>query len=246
MNLGKIPEQIKRLFIVFAVFITAILLIRAFAVPPSLKETGFHRTSTTEREKAKEIQYAGAEACTDCHEDIVLKKKANDHNNLSCETCHGPAKKHAEDPDKNKPIVPRERSFCPLCHAYDPSRPTGYPQINPAIHNPMKPCIECHDPHNPEPPQPIQSCAACHGEIFRTKAVSPHAQVECTTCHNTPDEHKSNPRAVKPSKPDKREFCGKCHALDSDAKGVPKIDIATHGEKYLCWVCHYPHMPEAK
>jgi hypothetical protein len=25
-------------------------------------------------------------------------------------------------------------------------------------------------------------------------------------------------------------------------KGVPTIDMDTHGEKYVCWQCHYPHM----
>jgi len=23
---------------------------------------------------------------------------------------------------------------------------------------------------------------------------------------------------------------------------VPTVDMATHGEKYVCWQCHYPHM----
>jgi ribosomal protein S27AE len=27
-------------------------------------------------------------------------------------------------------------------------------------------------------------------------------------------------------------------------KDVPKVDFASHGEKYLCWQCHYPHLPE--
>jgi ribosomal protein S27AE len=47
---------------------------------------------------------------------------------------------------------------------------------------------------------------------------------------------------VRPTKPDNREFCGKCHAEGSDNKGVPTVDMATHGEKYVCWQCHYPHM----
>jgi ribosomal protein S27AE len=76
------------------------------------------------------------------------------------------------------------------------------------------------------------------------KALSPHVQLECTTCHAVPEGHKVTPRAIQASIPPNRDFCGKCHATDSQIKGTPKIDVATHGEKYLCWQCHYPHMPE--
>jgi ribosomal protein S27AE len=54
---------------------------------------------------------------------------------------------------------------------------------------------------------------------------------------------------VAPSKPQTREFCGKCHgkdATDKLAKNAPKIDLAEHGEKYVCWQCHYPHSPEVE
>jgi ribosomal protein S27AE len=57
---------------------------------------------------------------------------------------------------------------------------------------------------------------------------------------------------VKPTKPQNREFCGKCHAKDTRetreklASSAPKIDMAEHGEKYVCWQCHYPHSPEVE
>jgi ribosomal protein S27AE len=80
-------------------------------------------------------------------------------------------------------------------------------------------------------------------------------------CHDAPQQHKVSPRSVKPSKPQTREFCGKCHGKDGkDAKGekdgkggkeklaanAPKIDMGEHGEKYVCWQCHYPHSPEVE
>jgi DnaJ-class molecular chaperone len=136
------------------------------------------------------------------------------------------------------------REFCVRCHAYSPSRPTGFPQINPATHNPLKACTLCHNPHDPKPPHAPQECQACHGEIARTKALSPHVQLECTTCHTVPAEHKVEPRIVRATIPADREFCGRCHGMDAPVKGTPKIDILMHGEKYLCWQCHYPHMPE--
>jgi hypothetical protein len=74
--------------------------------------------------------------------------------------------------------------------------------------------------------------------------VSPHALLECTTCHTAPEQHKVSPRTIRPSKPTSREFCAQCHGKDSKVQGPPKIDSATHGEKYVCWQCHYAHMPE--
>jgi hypothetical protein len=241
---SKFPEQIIRLFVVFAIFISLVIIIRRFVIPPSLKETGFHRKSATEREINKEIKYAGAIVCKECHEDIYNKKKDGYHKNLACETCHEAAFKHTENPTEVKPVIPRERKACPLCHEYNPSRPTGFPQINIITHNPLKACASCHNPHDPKPPKTPSECGACHAEIEKTKAVSYHALLKCTTCHETPSKHMIKPRLNKPTKPSEREFCGKCHGKNSNVKETPKIDISTHGEKYLCWQCHYPHMPE--
>jgi hypothetical protein len=239
--LQRFPESIARLSIVFIFFITAVLLVR-FLIPDSLKNGKEHRTATVEREVAKPLQYAGSDACADCHEQYQ-KKKEGYHRNLSCETCHGIAKAHAENPEI-KPAINKKREACTLCHNYNPSRPTGFPQINPVVHNPLKQCDECHNPHDPKPPRTPRECQACHQQIERTKSVSAHVQLECTNCHTVTEQHKISPRQVKANIPNDRSFCGKCHAQDSKNKEAQKIDINTHGEKYLCWQCHYPHMPE--
>jgi len=240
--LPKIPEQIVRLSIVF------ILLIGAFSwiwliLPPSFKERKLQWAAATEREQSREVKYAGATICGACHVSEYNLKKTGYHQSLSCETCHGPAKAHTRNPVAVKPQIPQGRNFCPLCHAYDPSRPMGFPQINPVAHNPMKPCITCHNPHDPKPPQTPQTCTACHQSIVRAKAVSPHALLECTTCHAAPEAHRVDPLSAQVTKPSSREFCGQCHSQDSKVPGPPKINLASHHEKYLCWQCHYPHMP---
>ena len=80
------------------------------------------------------------------------------------------------------------------------------------------------------------------------KAVSHHVQLSApraTRCRSSI----VSPRAIKPTKPQTREFCGKCHgknATDKMAKNAPKIDLAEHGENYVCWQCHYPHSPEVE
>jgi len=240
--ISRYPDALIRVLVVFGLVIGGVLIIRSL-LPPHLKNTAIHIQMTVDSEKVKPVKYAGSSVCGDCHEEANIKKGGY-HKNLSCETCHGPAQAHAENPDEKKPQAPRKREFCEHCHTYDHSRPTGFPQINPVAHNPLKPCILCHNPHDPKPPMTPGECSACHAEIARTKAVSPHVLLECTTCHITPENHKITPRVVKASIPSEREFCGKCHTKESQVKETPKIDLATHGEKYLCWQCHYPHMPE--
>jgi hypothetical protein len=182
----------------------------------------------------------------DCHDDVVDTKYEGYHKTVACETCHGPAAAHTEDSDVAL-TAPRERGRCPLCHEYLASRPTGFPQIVAESHNPLKPCISCHDPHDPVPPETPTECAACHAAIARTKAVSHHVYVGCVQCHETPEEHKVSPRAHRPTKPATREFCGSCHADDAvTEEDIRTIDMDTHGGRYGCWQCHYPHLPEAR
>jgi len=243
----RIPDQLIRLGVAFGVLVAAVLLVRAYVVPDSMKSASANWARAAEKERERPIHYAGATICKECHDGEAEAKQTGNHRDLSCETCHGPAAAHVEAPDETTPMVPRDRSFCPICHAYDPSRPTGFPQINPASHNPLRPCISCHDPHAPVPPQTPHDCGACHSQIARTKATSAHALLECVVCHQTPEEHLNNPRAALPSVPASREFCGRCHAPGaSERPEAPRIDLASHGEKYLCWQCHYPHLPEGR
>jgi hypothetical protein len=240
----RIPEQVQRLGVVIGVLVAVVIVARFFLIPPSLVARELHRTAAVEREIAKTPKFAGTDACRGCHEDVANTKDRGYHRALACEGCHGAALKHADDPGATKPTVNRDRKLCPACHAYDEARPTGFPQINPVSHNPVKPCVTCHSPHDPAPPVVPTECSACHAQIERTKAVSSHALLACTTCHTAPEQHKKTPRTARPTKPQTREFCGTCHA--SGAKGAPRVDLATHGGRERCWQCHYPHMPEGR
>jgi hypothetical protein len=70
--------------------------------------------------------------------------------------------------------------------------------------------------------------------------------LDCTICHVTPEQHKVAPRIHRPAKPAGREFCARCHGEDSQTEGALKIDVSSHGGRYLCWQCHYPHLPEER
>jgi len=107
--LKRIPEQIKRLAVVIAVIITGVVTVRYFILPSSLTDGRFHRQSTVERETAKNIVFAGATICGNCHGDKAEKKKAGYHKTVNCETCHGPAQSHIENP-ANKPAMSGEET----------------------------------------------------------------------------------------------------------------------------------------
>lgn len=245
MRIGKIPDQVVRLGVLFIIMTAALLVARQGLVPKSFGELGHYRADAIGAIASREIKYAGWRLCVECHDTEGEVKNASYHRTLACEVCHGPGQAHTEDPSVPL-IVPRKRGeACLYCHSYLTSRPTGFPQIIERLHNPMDPCIKCHDPHDPTPPQTPEACSACHAEIANTKAVSHHASLECETCHEAAPEHRVNPRAYLPKKPTKNEFCGQCHARGAaSAPEIPRVDIASHGGRYPCWQCHYPHFPE--
>ena len=247
MRLWKLPDQVVRLLIAFAIIGIGFAVARQRFVPKTFGELGHYSAAAIDTAAARQIHYAGLQACVECHDDVGAIKAKSFHRNLTCEVCHGAAADHAEDPGVRFPAIPRSRQACLYCHDYLSSRPTGFPQIIERSHNPLKPCMSCHNPHDPKPPQVPGSCAACHGEIARTKSISRHAELECETCHQAAPGHRENPRAFLPTKPTTREFCGECHAKGATGlEMAPRVDMATHGDRYLCWQCHYPHHPEGR
>ena len=247
IRIWKFPDQVVRVAILFVVIGVATILVRSQFIPESFGELGQYRADAIELVANQDIKFAGWQICVVCHFEQGEVKTRSYHRTLSCEVCHGPANDHVEEPDTIQPLIPTGREACLYCHSYLSSRPTGFPQIVEIDHNPRQACITCHDPHDPTPPEIPGSCSACHAQIARTKAVSHHSSLDCETCHEIAPEHRQAPRAYLPGKPTEREFCGKCHASDAESpREIPRVDLSTHGEMYLCWQCHYPHYPEGR
>lgn len=255
MKTGKIPQQLVVVFVIGVIAVAGFVGMRAMFVPESFGVFGHYRADAIEDVKKLPISYAGSKACGDCHTDEAQVKAGGFHRGVACEVCHGPAAAHMEDPGAIKPSAPRDRGLCPLCHNYSPSRPTGFPQILTSQHNPGKPCMTCHKPHDPVPPSTPKECSACHRSIWSQKAVSPHATVDCASCHQVPKEHFTSPRASEVGKPKENTICLSCHLKADPAAGAPKASQAAaliplvdaeHTGRYLCWSCHYPHFPEGK
>jgi hypothetical protein len=255
--LRRIPNQILQLAFVFAIVAVVVILARQRFVPESFGDLGHYRADAVDVAAAQALQYAGWQVCADCHDDVLETKSGSFHRALSCEVCHQAAWAHANGETDETPPLPTRRDQCLQCHGYLPSRPTGFPQVVAARHEPARPCHTCHDPHDPTPPGRLESCSACHAAISSVKAVSHHAPLECTVCHETPEEHSVLPRSNLPSKPFEREFCGTCHAgvleqpaavagVDLSDYVIPLVDLDTHGGTLVCWQCHYQHSPEAR
>jgi len=253
----KVPIQIIQLGVIFVALGVAVSLLRQQFIPESFGELGHYRADAVGIAAALEPNYAGWQVCAMCHPDKVETKNHSFHRTVSCETCHGAAKNHTTNPMQIHPELPTGREPCLACHSYLVSRPTGFPQIIEERHNPVQACTGCHDAHDPTPPERIQECSACHNTIARTKAVSPHAPLDCEVCHEVPPEHKVQPRAHVPKKPFEREFCGTCHATDAippelirgvdlSVYDIPRINLVTHGGTFVCWQCHFQHSPEAR
>ena len=145
-----IPPQIKRLALMFSIFIGLFIAVRYLLIPKSFGKYGHYRADAVEEVKASPTNYAGADICAGCHEDIVKLKAKGSHARITCETCHGAALKHTEDPMAIKPDKPHERAFCGLCHSKNAARPKNIPQVNLEEHNVGMDCYLCHKGHKPK------------------------------------------------------------------------------------------------
>ena len=115
--------------------------------PQTFGAKGFYPSDAPERIAARPISFAGKTECVDCHQDLM---KGSTHEKVSCETCHGPSKAHADDFDKSKPLVLTDQDFCLRCHASITARPIDFPQVDPKDHHPGQRCISCHAVHPKE------------------------------------------------------------------------------------------------
>lgn len=143
------PEQLKRLIPLFALFILIFLIVRYLLLPDSFGQFGHYRGDALIDNQEKEIVYATDESCVDCHSDIAEMLEMDLHSELSCMGCHGPGLKHSLDPENEKVEKHTDRKFCGSCHMEDPARPTNMVfQVNIHEHHMERTlCIDCHNPH---------------------------------------------------------------------------------------------------
>src|SRR5215471_2254775 len=143
----KIPPQLSRLLLLAIGIVAAYLVARYFLTPPSFGQYGWYRGEALAEVAAHEPVFAGKKACEECHSGEMDKLSKAEHKTLSCESCHGVGRAHADNPDIS--IAKLTFSHCVRCHERDPSRPAWLKQINSRVHYAGQRCTECHVPHQP-------------------------------------------------------------------------------------------------
>ena len=145
-------EHLFRLAALFAAGVVIFLVVRALMVPPGFGELGHFRPGAIGANQQKPLHFAGRAACAECHSEIATGLAAAKHGKIGCEACHGPLAAHAADPDDPATAKPAKLdglALCSRCHAADPARPQGHPQVVVAEHSEGERCTECHAAHDP-------------------------------------------------------------------------------------------------
>lgn len=150
MSWFKLPPQILRLVLLTIGIVGSYAVARYFLTPASFGEYGWYRGDALAELASHPTVHAGKKACEVCHSDEFGKLLKHEHKTLSCESCHGPAQAHVDDPEneQNKPDK-HNAVACLRCHEANPSRPKWLKQINLKEHYTGSKCTECHVPHMP-------------------------------------------------------------------------------------------------
>jgi DmsE family decaheme c-type cytochrome len=199
-------------------------------------------------------EYAGESTCLTCHDDRAYKGTAHGltfhertpASNRGCESCHGPAKAHADsgDPDLIRSFremrADETSATCTSCHnrashaLWDGSQ---HDQRNIS-------CINCHSVHAPAGPSQIKAstqmalCSSCHRNVTNRQHRFSHmpvreGQMTCSSCHNV---HGSTNVRLLRAGTTIDESCTSCHA---DKRGPYLWEHAPVTES--CVTCHEPH-----
>ena len=146
-RLFKMPPQLSRLMLLAVGIVVVYFIARYFLTPTSFRQYGWFRGDALAEVAAHEPVFAGKKACDECHSDEYQKVAKFEHKTVSCESCHGVGRAHADNPDVA--IAKFAFSRCVRCHEADPSRPKWLKQINSRNHYTGQKCTECHLPHQP-------------------------------------------------------------------------------------------------
>lgn len=142
-------EHLVRLAVVFAIGLTAFLILRAAVVPHSFGQYGHYRGAAIGEIASRPVAFAGHATCESCHTDVVEQKKLGKHVVIACEACHGALAKHADDPSSVQPTKLDTAVLCARCHEANAAKPKNFPQVATADHSAGIACDTCHQPHHP-------------------------------------------------------------------------------------------------
>ena len=142
-------EHLLRLAAIFIAGLVLFVAARAVLVPDDFGVFGHYRAGAIEDNRQRPLVHAGAEACGECHDDVVGSRTGGGHESIRCEACHGPLARHATEPSDQAPELPDAATVCLRCHLPAMAKPEAFPQVDPAEHAGNEPCDACHAAHAP-------------------------------------------------------------------------------------------------
>ena len=145
----KDVEHLIRLAALFAVGVTAFIVIRAALIPEGFGELGHYRSGAIEDNRDQPLIHGGRAGCIECHDDKTLSENGAGHTKVGCEACHGALAAHAAEPDTLMPTLPEPVALCSGCHEHSVARPSWFPQVYVEDHAGAESCLECHEAHQP-------------------------------------------------------------------------------------------------
>jgi DmsE family decaheme c-type cytochrome len=197
--------------------------------------------------------YVGQETCVGCHEKVTsgglhgikadLRTPAG---GKGCEACHGPGSKHADDPEKVKPLqfgkvaAVEASAACVSCHST--SEHAFWAASKHETRNVS--CVSCHSVHSPKGDKNLKAesegklCASCHQAIANKMTRFNHMPVRegamsCSSCHNV--HGSANVRMLKAGT-NIDQSCTSCH---QEKRGPFLWEHAPVANS--CVTCHDPH-----
>lgn len=223
----------------------AVLLLAAGSVP---------RLAAAENTAPPAPQYAGAETCLACHDQVPGLQKQDWHSQAllrrpgarNCEDCHGASAAHTEDPTTvstalkvTKAPASQSAKACLSCHTTSTNNLTLWRSTDHARGNVA--CWDCHSqggtPHSKMLRKPDQSvCFSCHREQQPTFQFTSHhpvreGRMDCSDCHKP--HARQSPR-------DWEQVCASCHLQQRGPFVFPHGAMSGQlGEG--CLDCHQPH-----
>jgi DmsE family decaheme c-type cytochrome len=222
-------------------------------------------------ESPPDAEMVGDEMCSACHEEIGEAFKGNIHARLSvgdgntCESCHGPGSRHAEEGDAASIINPAKDytatgvNLCTNCHqGEDFNSWLGSTHFETA-----EGCSDCHKIHSQQKnllvkPHP-QLCFECHADKMAQARMPSHhpimeGMISCLDCHSP---HSGEVKYTMGD--DSRELCFSCHTslqgpfifehepvnencnICHDPHGTVADKMLVQNEPFLCLSCHSMH-----
>lgn len=149
---SKITRQaVFRIGVILVLAVVIFVIARQMMVPASQGQYGRYRGDSISENTSLNVAYAGSiDDCRECHQGEHKALAQAEHRGIDCQSCHGPAAKHINDPKALTPKIEGIPELCDSCHRQIAGRQDGkIATVKSVMHSGGMICTKCHDPHRP-------------------------------------------------------------------------------------------------